>query len=155
VAEGLGGRMATIESPAAEGRSGLQYLLPCLQSHAPVDLLIIYLGTNDAQWLEPIIVAQSVGRLVKVAHAAEAGPSGGTMAVLVVCPPPFGGYELGPAFREVCDVLDCELLDLDGVVTYSAIDDIHLDSEGHLALAEVVEERALRMLGLTRRSARA
>ena len=74
IAEGLNGRTATIESPVAEGRNGLPYLVPCLRSHAPVDLLVIYLGTNDAYWLEPIMVARSIGRLVKVARAAEAGP---------------------------------------------------------------------------------
>jgi lysophospholipase L1-like esterase len=147
IAEGLGGRNATIESPVAEGRNGLPYLVPCIQSHAPVDLLVIYLGTNDAYWLEPIMVARSVGRLVQVARTAGAGPGNGAPAVLVVCPPPFGGYQLGPAFKEVCAELDCELLDLDGVTTYSEIDDIHLDADGHMAVAAAVEARARRLLG--------
>src|SRR5262249_27107462 len=47
IAEGLNGRTATLDSPVAEGRNGLSYLLPCLHSHAPVDLVIVYLGTND------------------------------------------------------------------------------------------------------------
>jgi len=47
VAEGLNGRTATMDSPVAEGRNGLTYLLPCLHSHAPLDLVVIYLGTND------------------------------------------------------------------------------------------------------------
>ena len=139
IAEGLNGRTATIESPVAEGRNGLPYLVPCLRSHAPVDLLVIYLGTNDAYWLEPIMVARSIGRLVKVARAAEAGPGGGSPDVLVVCPPPFGEHELAPAFREVCDQLGCELLDLDGVATYSDLDDTHLEEAGHIAVAAAVE----------------
>jgi lysophospholipase L1-like esterase len=146
IAEGLNGRMATIESPVAEGRNGLPYLVPCLRSHSPVDLLVVYLGTNDASWLEPLIVARSIGRLVKAARAAEAGPAADAPDVLVVCPPPFAGYELGPAFREVCDQIGCELLDLDGVATYSDLDDIHLDEAGHAAVAAAVEERVRRML---------
>jgi lysophospholipase L1-like esterase len=146
IAEGLNGRTATIESPTAEGRNGLPYLVPCLRSHAPVDLLVIYLGTNDAYWLEPIMVAGSIGRLVKVASTAEAGPDGGAPRVLVVCPPPFGGHELAPAFREVCDELGCELLDLDGIATYSELDDIHLEEDGHIAVAGAVEERVRQML---------
>jgi hypothetical protein len=59
--------------------------------------------------------------------------------VLVVCPPPFGGHELAAAFREVCDQLGCELLDLDGVATYSALDDAHLEEAGHIAVAAAVE----------------
>jgi lysophospholipase L1-like esterase len=146
IAEGLSGRTATIESPVAEGRNGLPYLVPCLRSHAPVDLLIVYLGTNDAYWLEPIMVARSIGRLVKVARAAEAGPAGGAPEVLVVCPPPFGGHELAPAFNEVCDELGCDLLDLDGVATYSDFDDTHLDETGHVAVAAAVEEHVRRLL---------
>jgi lysophospholipase L1-like esterase len=146
IAEGLNGRTATIESPVAEGRNGLPYLVPCLQSHAPVDLLVIYLGTNDAYELEPLLVARSVGRLVKVARTAEAGPGWGAPTVLVVCPPPFAGYELAPDFREICGQLGCELLDLDGVATYSELDDIHLDANGHMAVAAAVEERLRQML---------
>ena len=30
-----------------EGRSGAEYLLPCLDTHDPIDLVIIMLGTNE------------------------------------------------------------------------------------------------------------
>jgi lysophospholipase L1-like esterase len=146
IAEGLNGRTATIESPVAEGRNGLPYLVPCLRSHAPVDVLVIYLGTNDAYWLEPMMVARSIGRLVKVARAAEAGPDGGAPDVIVVCPPPFGGHQLAPAFKEVCDELGCELLDLEGIATYSEIDDAHLEKAGHIAVATAVEARVRQIL---------
>jgi lysophospholipase L1-like esterase len=146
ISEGLNGRTATIDSPVAEGRNGLQYLVPCLRSHAPVDLLVIYLGTNDAYWLEPLVVAMSTGRLVKVARTAEAGPSRGAPDVLVIRPPPFGGHELAPTFRDVCDELGCELLDLDGIATYSKLDDTHLEEEGHVAVAAAVEARVRQTL---------
>ena len=48
ISEGLSGRTATMDSPVADGRNGLTYLLPCLHSHAPIDVVVIYLGTNDA-----------------------------------------------------------------------------------------------------------
>jgi lysophospholipase L1-like esterase len=146
IAEGLNGRTATIESPVAEGRNGLPYLVPCLRSHAPVDILVVFLGTNDAYWLEPIMVARSIGRLVKAARAAEAGPDAGAPNVLVVCPPPFGGHRLAPAFAEICEQLGCELLDLDGVATYSALDGTHLEAAGHVAVADAVEARLRQML---------
>ena len=147
IAEGLNGRTATIESPVAEGRNGLPYLVPCLRSHAPVDILVIYLGTNDAYWLEPMMVARSIGRLVKVARGAEAGPGGGAPGMLVVCPPPFGGHELASVFGDVCDELGCELLDLAGVATYSELDGAHLEAAGHIAVAAAVEQRVRGMLG--------
>ncbi len=141
IGEGLNGRLATIESPIAQGRNGLPYLVPCLRSHMPVDLLVIYLGTNDASWLPADQVAGAVGRLVKAARASEAGPHEEAPEILVVCPPPFTGYELGPAFAEVCALLGCELLDLNGIVAYSELDGIHLDAGTNAAVAAAVEER--------------
>jgi lysophospholipase L1-like esterase len=144
VAEGLNGRTATVDSPSSEGRNGLTYLIPCLQSHAPVDALVIYLGTNDVgepYRLDAETAAASVGRLVRWARFAEAGPGGSPPEILVVCPPPFEGHVLGPAFETMCDELDCELLDLDGVAVYSELDGIHLDADGHAAVAAAVEER--------------
>jgi lysophospholipase L1-like esterase len=146
IAEGLNGRTATVDSPVAEGRNGLPYLVPCLHSHAPVDLLVIFLGTNDVGELFALPerdVARSVARLVKVARSAEAGPDGGAPAILVVCPPPFDGHRLGPHFAEMCSVLGCALLDLDGVASYAALaDDVeHLDEAAHAAVAVAVEQR--------------
>jgi len=145
IAEGLNGRTATMDSPVDEGRNGLPYLVPCLQSHMPIDLLLIFLGTNDVGErfaLPERDVARSVGRLVKAARSAEAGPEGNTPAILVVCPPPFDGHRLGPHFAEVCGELGCELLDLDGIASYVALtDDVeHLDEAGHAAVATAVEQ---------------
>lgn len=148
IAEGLNGRTATMDSPVAEGRNGLPYLVPCLHSHAPVDVVVIYLGTNDAgerYSLPAEDVAGAVGRLVKAARASESGPGGGPPLVLVVCPPPFGPHVLGPSYAEVCDRLGCALLDLDGITVYSELDGIHLDDAGHAAVATAVEERVRRL----------
>jgi lysophospholipase L1-like esterase len=162
IAEGLNGRTATMDSPVADGRNGLTYLLPCLQSHMPLDAVVIYLGTNDAgdrYSLPAETIAGAVGRLVKVVRTSEAGPGGAAPAVLVVCPPPFGrldpeasfaqagakSRQLGRWFAEVCGDLGCELIDLDGIAAYSDLDGIHLEAEGHAGVAAAVEERLRRM----------
>jgi lysophospholipase L1-like esterase len=156
IAEGLNGRTATRDDPIWEGRNGLTYLLPCLRSHAPLDLVVIYLGTNDVaerHSLPAEDVAASVGRLVKVVRTSETGPGESAPDVLVVCPPPFGtldplyaaagekSRQLGKWFAVVCEELGCELLDLDGVAGYSDLDGIHLDADGHAAVATAVEGR--------------
>lgn len=146
IAEGLSGRTATVEPPDAEGRNGLPYLLPCLHTHAPVDLVVIYLGTNDVDFVVDERVAGCVARLVRVARASEAGPGFAAPEVLVVCPPPFEGHGLGASYAEVCTALGCELLDLDGVAAYTDFDPIHLDDAGHAAVAAAVEERVRRLL---------
>jgi lysophospholipase L1-like esterase len=140
IAEGLNGRTATFERPDSEGRNGLPYLLPCLHSHAPVDLVVIFLGTNDVNFVDDDRVARCMGRLVHVVRTSEAGPDGRAPGVLVVCPPPFDGHALGPSFASE---LDCELLDLDGIASYRVVgDDVeHLDEAGHAAVAAAVADR--------------
>jgi lysophospholipase L1-like esterase len=92
-------------------------------------------------------------------RTSEAGPDGAAPDVLVVCPPPFGqldpegsfasagakSRQLGRWFVEECERLGCELLDLDGIAAYSDLDGIHLDAEGHAAVAAAVEKRLRRM----------
>lgn len=47
IEEGLGGRTTDLDDPKEEGKNGLTYLGPCLDSHSPIDLIILMLGTND------------------------------------------------------------------------------------------------------------
>jgi lysophospholipase L1-like esterase len=140
IAEGLNGRTAAVDNPVEDGRNGLPYFLPCLRSHKPVDLVVVYLGTNDVNFLDDDYVARSVARLVKLARTSETGPSFGEPGILVVCPPPFGGRALGAAFTTW---IDCDVLDLDGVTSYATVgdDNEHLDADGHAAVAAAVAER--------------
>jgi lysophospholipase L1-like esterase len=91
IEEGLNGRTATVEHPWVEGRSSRPYLLPCCRSHAPLDLVIIFLGTNDLgdrYQLSAADIAQACASLVRVVRAADCGRGSGTLPVLLVCPPP-------------------------------------------------------------------
>jgi len=146
IPEGLSGRTATFERPDSEGRNGLPYLLPCLHSHAPVDLVVIFLGTNDVNFVDDDRVAWCVAWLARVARTSEAGPGRTAPEVLVVCPPPFAGHRLGPSFAEMCAERRCELLDLDGIASYAHDDVEHLDEAAHAAVAAAVEEHVRRLL---------
>ena len=48
IEEGLNSRtlISNDTRSGKEGRNGFDYLLPCLDSHDPIDLVIIMLGTN-------------------------------------------------------------------------------------------------------------
>ncbi len=133
IAEGVNGRTATYERADSEGRNGLPYLLPCLLSHAPVDAVVIFLGTNDVNFMDDERVARCVGRLVEIVRRCDAEP-------YVVVPPPFDGHALTPSFA---DELDCPLIDLDGVASYPIVngDVEHLDADGHAAVARAIADR--------------
>jgi len=49
IEEGLNSRTLVNEDTRSgkEGRNGSQYLIPCLDSHDPIDLVVIMLGTNE------------------------------------------------------------------------------------------------------------
>ena len=163
VEEGLNGRTATLEHPWVEGLSGRTYLLPCCRSHAPLDLVIIYLGTNDLAdhyRLSAVEIAESCASLVRVVRAAECGRDGGTPPVLLVCPPPIRttgpnaaefettavkSQTLGTCFADAVEAVGAELLDLAGVVQYSEDDPIHLDAAGHRTLASALQPLVRRL----------
>ena len=47
IEEGLNGRTTVWDDPIEGQKNGRQYLIPCLESHRPLDLVVILLGTND------------------------------------------------------------------------------------------------------------
>ena len=49
IEEGQGGRTIASDDPAEGEKNGSLYIVPCLESHAPLDLVIVMLGTNDCK----------------------------------------------------------------------------------------------------------
>ena len=47
IEEGQCGRNIATDDPPEGEKNGLCYILPCLESHSPLDFVIIMLGTND------------------------------------------------------------------------------------------------------------
>ena len=165
IAEGLNGRTTVWDDPIEEYRNGKEYLIPCLRSHMPVDLVVIMLGTNDlkARFSVPACdVAAGAGVLVDIVAQSDTGPSGGAPEVLLVAPPPFadlgefaemfgGGKEkstrLSRHFRLVADERGCALLDAAGVIASSELDGIHLDRAEQRKLGLAIAGRVREMLG--------
>lgn len=49
IEEGCPGRTTVYEDPRQPFKKGSDYIVPCLLSHAPVDYVIVMLGTNDCK----------------------------------------------------------------------------------------------------------
>ena len=66
IAEGLNGRTTVWPDPVeGEHKNGKAYLLPCLESHHPLDLVVLMLGTNDLKHrfgLSAWDIARAAGR---------------------------------------------------------------------------------------------
>jgi alkanesulfonate monooxygenase SsuD/methylene tetrahydromethanopterin reductase-like flavin-dependent oxidoreductase (luciferase family)/lysophospholipase L1-like esterase len=151
VEAGLNGRTTVFDVPEEANRSGLAFLPVALETHAPVDVLILALGVNDLFLPYPVTawrIAESVGALVDAARRSEWGPGGGPPEVLVIAPPPLGalgdqepwspnGVEeskrFAAEFRRMARERGCDLLETE-FLALAEPDGVHLDPEGHVEL---------------------
>lgn len=166
IEEGLNGRTTVWEDPIEGGyRNGREYLIPCLQSHQPVDLIIIMLGTNDLKKrfsLSAFDIANGVGVLVDTALKSNAGPGGGAPKILLMAPPPLGrltefadefegaeekSKKLSYHYRRVADEYGCNFFDTSRVIVSSDIDGIHFEVSEHKKLGKAVAEIVKKILG--------
>jgi lysophospholipase L1-like esterase len=159
IEEGLNGRTTVWDDPVRPGyfkRNGAWYLLPCLESHCPVDLIIIMLGTNDLKAMfsvTPYDIAESMGRLVEIALSSKCGRDDNPPKIAVMCPPPLGklseyaetfsgGVEkskkLAPYYEKVAKKYGCPFFDAGSVIQSSKLDGLHYDPEDHEKLGKAV-----------------
>ncbi len=160
VEEGLPGRTAAVFDPAWPHYTALPYLLPALESHAPLDAVAIMLGTNDVQERyerSAAGVANDIAGLVEIAARSACGPAGTAPYVLVIAPPPISTLSealveasygpgadasraLGRLLESVADgsSFSCGFLDGGAITTFSEADGFHLDAAGHEQLGRAV-----------------
>lgn len=154
--EGLTGR-TTVYHDAVEGvPSGLESLPGCLAAHAPLDLLIFMLGTNDTKerfGAGPEDIARGMERLVCMAQEAPCWRR--EPNILLLSPPPIDpamdgleccrcmgrgcpekSRELAARYRELAARLGCRFLDAGESSELSPADWMHLTRRGHRLLAE-------------------
>ena len=92
IEEGLPGRTTVHPDPVSGAhKSGIAVLPAILESHRPIDLVAIMLGTNDFKarfQVPPVEIADSIERLVLTVRTSFCGPGAGAPDVLAICPPP-------------------------------------------------------------------
>ena len=163
IVEGLGGRTTVWEDPIEPYRNGSDYLLPCLWSQAPLDVVVLLLGTNDLKQRFSAAaqdIANGAGRLVGMIQQSEAGRAGRSPRALLLSPAlpakltdfkeMFNGAEakapkLADHYRQVAEQYGCDFLDLAPEIRSSDLDGIHLELAAHTRLGEVVAEKIISM----------
>ena len=92
IPEGLNGRTTVWPDPVTgKYKSGKRTLIPILESHHPLDLVVLLLGTNDLKHrfgLSAWDIASSVQTLVEMIQGSTFGPDGRGPQVLLIAPPP-------------------------------------------------------------------
>lgn len=157
ITEGHPGR-TTVHDDPIEGahRNGLTILPALLESHRPIDVVLVMLGTNDLKQRFSVNagdIALSLERLVRVILTSAAGPNGSAPGVLLVAPPPIvevgclaGMFAGGAAKSQALTVeiaaaasrAGVPFLDAGQVVAVSPIDGIHYGPEANQPLATAI-----------------
>jgi lysophospholipase L1-like esterase len=168
IEEGLNGRTTVWDDPLHGGyKNGRNYLIPCLASHRPLDIVILFLGTNDLKMrfsLSASEITSGIRVLVDDISKSNAGRNEKAPKICLVAPPIISNipdssrfseeYEnsteksrkIGDYFNEVAQEYQCDFLDASKVVRVSKTDGIHLDEEGHLELGNALTKKVENIL---------
>jgi len=149
IPEGLNGRTTVWPDPVeGEHKSGKTYLIPCLESHYPLDLVVLMLGTNDLKHrfgLSAGDIAYAAATLVGMIQSSAFGPAGAAPKVLLIAPPPtyvdgtmfadmFAGADeksanLWKRYSLVAQEYGCAFLDAGQVIQSGRLDGIHFAAD--------------------------
>jgi len=157
IEEGHPGR-TTVHDDPIEGayKNGLPAISVAMETHRPVDVIAILLGTNDLKTRYSVTaqdIAISVDKLIATALASQGGPDNGAPQVLLIAPPPIietgclkdilqGGAAkstaLGGLLGKIAAARSIPYLDAGMVIQSSPTDGIHWEPDDHAALGQAI-----------------
>ena len=162
---GLPGRTAQFDDPIMgahmNGQAGLKI---ALESHGPLDVLVLMLGTNDVKarfTSTPEAVVGGIAGLLDIAQHRVMQERHGGFKILLVCPTPvvevgpikdefYGGAArsraLPPLYQALAAARGIDYLDAGPVISVSPLDGVHFDEAAHAKLAEAVTAKLRTML---------
>ena len=157
IEEGLNGRTTVFDYRDRYGKNGKEYLRPAMDSHSPLDLLILYLGTNDTKHEFGNTAAQisdGLEQLIVIAHGQGLDRPSPGVKLIIVAPTLIderylsaddrlrgGGAktrELPALYRALAAKHGASFVDLSNAVPPSVVDGCHLDPDGHRRIAELL-----------------
>lgn len=169
IAEGLNGRTTAFDDhTAAADRNGARMLPSLLDTHGPLDLVIIMLGSNDMKpWIagHALPAAQGMARLVEIVRNHRYPLDAPKPKVLIVAPPPlcptenrefdemFGrryeaSKQLAVSYRDLAEQAGVAFFDAGSVAKTTPLDGVHLDAANTRAIGEALVPVVKPLLGI-------
>jgi len=170
--EGLGSRTTDLEYSRKPGRNGKTYLLPCLESHLPLDVVVLMLGTNDLKIefnRSAAGIANALSGLIAIIQTITSKKGTAPPArILLVSPahvndqaPDFKEWYLNSGFynhesvlksqqlagelEAVATELGCDFIDASAVAE-AGEDGLHFDEASHSALGKLLARKVQEIL---------
>lgn len=160
IEEGLVKRTTNIDDPEFPGKNGKTYLIPCLETHNPIDMVLLFLGTNDLKEKfdrTPSQIAKGLEELVILIKQYAKTNKQKVPEIVILSPfladdtvqvaqEQFKGAgvkskQLANEYKAVAEINNCYFLDLAEHVVPSSIDGIHLSPEDHKKVAVTIEAK--------------
>ena len=164
IENGLCGRTTCFDDPIGSDKNGKQFLPIALETSAPLDLVLIMLGTNDLKSrfnMPSTAIAQGAASLVELCQSFEPHiPNILLVApahiVSSTIPEDLIGWEgsiekskeLANYYEYFSKQLSCHFFDAGKVVKASQEDGIHLDAQAHKILGEHLSVKIREILKL-------
>ncbi|OBT14011.1 G-D-S-L family lipolytic protein [Vibrio sp. UCD-FRSSP16_10] len=157
IEEGQNSRTTVLEDPYEPGKKGLDYLLPCLESHHP-DLVLIMLGTNDLKTrfhVSASDISKGAARLVQVVQNFKHSYMSKAPEVLLISPAHVyesdpnkegfaGAEEKSKQFAHFYQLrakeLGCHFLDAAELIAPCEKEGVHWHADQHVILADKLAE---------------
>lgn len=160
IEEGCNGRTTVFKDPVDGWKNGLDYLKPCMNTHKPVDIVIMMLGSNDLK-KEYQATAEMIGkgaeRLLKEIYEFADAKQTFRPEIILIAPPVIGdnimavsptcafdetaiarSKELGKLYKEVAGRYQCTYLNAADYIKSSEVDCLHLMPEAHEKLGSIL-----------------
>jgi len=156
IEEGLNSRtlISNDERPGKEGKNGSEYLIPCLDTHDPLDIVILMLGTNELKGVYNK-TTEEIGKLieeyfVEIILNRKSQYLNTIPKLILVCPPLVNentdycknkyegasekSKDLNRIYEEIAKGNNCTFVNNDKL--NAGIDGVHMTDESHKNLAE-------------------
>lgn len=159
IEECLNGRRTAFDDPFKPGRNGLVGIAQKIESHSPLALVIVMLGTNDFQSMHPHTAwhaAAGIDAIVSAIRSAPIEPGMPVPRILLVAPPlmdvpraemadkfagaPAKATGLAAAIERIAADRSCRFFDAGTVIGSSHVDGVHLDGDQHVALGQAIAQ---------------
>ena len=156
IEEGLCGRTTVFQDEFREGRRGIDSIGTSVETHNPIDILIIMLGTNDCKsryGASPGVVAKGLEQIILKAQEK----SSQDFKLYIISPIRLGknvgkdGYDsefdskseevvlnLPKEYKIIAERHHAKFLDAGAIAQPSETDREHIDESGHMAVAEAI-----------------